>query len=50
MDGNGRWAVGQGKPRQFGHQQGAETVRKVVAEAGRLGIEYVTLYSFSTEN
>jgi undecaprenyl diphosphate synthase len=50
MDGNGRWAVKQGKPRQFGHKQGAETVRKVVAEAGRLGIEFVTLYSFSTEN
>lgn len=50
MDGNGRWAVKQGKPRQFGHQHGAETVRRVVAEAGRLGIEYVTLYSFSTEN
>jgi len=50
MDGNGRWAISKGKPRQLGHQQGVETVRKVVAEAGRLGIEFVTLYSFSTEN
>ena len=50
MDGNGRWAVKKGKPRQLGHQQGAQAVRKVVAEAGRLGIEFVTLYSFSTEN
>lgn len=50
MDGNGRWAVKQNKPRQFGHQHGAETVRRVIAEAGRIGVEYVTLYSFSTEN
>ncbi|GAB5495540.1 MAG: isoprenyl transferase [Phycisphaerales bacterium] len=50
MDGNGRWAVKQGKPRQFGHQHGAETVRRVIAEAGRIGVEFVTLYSFSTEN
>lgn len=50
MDGNGRWAVKQDKPRQFGHQHGAETVRRVIAEAGRIGVEFVTLYSFSTEN
>ncbi len=50
MDGNGRWAVKQDKPRQFGHQRGAETVRRVIAEAGRIGVEFVTLYSFSTEN
>ena len=50
MDGNGRWATARGMPRQMGHQAGAKSVRKVVAEAGRLGIEYVTLYSFSTEN
>ncbi len=50
MDGNGRWAARQNKPRPYGHQRGAETVRRVIAEAGRLGIEFVTLYSFSTEN
>ncbi len=50
MDGNGRWATAQGLPRQMGHQAGAKSVRKVVAEAGRLGIQFVTLYSFSTEN
>ncbi len=50
MDGNGRWATARGLPRQMGHKEGAKSVRKVVSEAGRLGIEYVTLYSFSTEN
>lgn len=50
MDGNGRWATARGLPRPMGHKEGAKSVRKTVAQAGRLGIEYVTLYSFSTEN
>ena len=50
MDGNGRWATSKGLPRQLGHKEGAKSVRKIVSEAGRLGIEYITLYSFSTEN
>jgi undecaprenyl diphosphate synthase len=55
MDGNGRWAVKQGKQRVFGHQNGANTVRDVVTECARLherfgGPDYLTLYSFSIEN
>jgi undecaprenyl diphosphate synthase len=50
MDGNGRWAEAHGKDRTYGHRYGAESVRAVVTEAGRLGIEALTLYSFSTEN
>ena len=50
MDGNGRWAAAQGKPRSFGHQAGVETVRRVTAECVRLGVKYLTLYTFSTEN
>jgi undecaprenyl diphosphate synthase len=50
MDGNGRWAQGKGFPRIFGHRAGAATVRTVVEEAGRLGVECLTLYSFSMEN
>lgn len=50
MDGNGRWAAEHGQPRLEGHRQGAETVRKVVTHCARLGIEVLTLYSFSTEN
>ena len=50
MDGNGRWAQAQGQPRTYGHAAGANTVRTVVEESGRLGIDYLTLYSFSTEN
>lgn len=50
MDGNGRWATARGLPRPMGHKEGAKSVRRLVSEAGRLGIEYVTLYSFSTEN
>ena len=50
MDGNGRWARQRGLPRTIGHQQGAKTVRKIVEEASRLGIEALTLYSFSIEN
>jgi undecaprenyl diphosphate synthase len=50
MDGNGRWAKQKGKNRVFGHQQGARSVKEVVKIAGEIGIEYLTLYAFSTEN
>lgn len=50
MDGNGRWATEQGKPRAYGHQAGVETVRRITAECTRLGVKYLTLYTFSTEN
>jgi undecaprenyl diphosphate synthase len=50
MDGNGRWAQRQGKPRIFGHRHGADTVRSIVTECARLEIEVLTLYSFSMEN
>ncbi|MCK5136262.1 MAG: isoprenyl transferase [Bacteroidales bacterium] len=50
MDGNGRWAKKKGVERLFGHRNGVESVRQVVEAAGELGIEYLTLYAFSTEN
>lgn len=50
MDGNGRWAKQKGKPRNFGHQKGAENVEKVVSACFSSGIKYVSLYAFSTEN
>ena len=50
MDGNGRWAKQQGQKRSFGHQAGAETVHIIAEEAARLGVKYLTLYTFSTEN
>lgn len=50
MDGNGRWATRRGLPREDGHQAGAKSVRSIVEHAGRLGVECVTLYSFSLEN
>ena len=50
MDGNGRWAVRQGKARIFGHRKGVEAVRNVVNACGRRGIPYLTLYAFSSEN
>ena len=50
MDGNGRWAKAQGKERTFGHQEGAERVHDIMTEAVKLGIDYLTLYTFSTEN
>lgn len=50
MDGNGRWAQSRGNVRIFGHQNGVESVRQTVEAAGELGIEYLTLYAFSTEN
>ena len=50
MDGNGRWAKKQGMARMFGHKQGVETVHNITVAATKLGIEYLTLYTFSTEN
>ena len=50
MDGNGRWAKQHGQHRSYGHQKGAETVRKIVETAASVGIKYLTLYTFSTEN
>ena len=50
MDGNGRWAKRQGLARMFGHRQGVETVHDITEAAAALGIEYLTLYTFSTEN
>jgi len=50
MDGNGRWATAQGLPRVDGHREGAQSVREVVRAARALGVEVLTLYSFSTEN
>ena len=50
MDGNGRWALEQGKPRSFGHQAGVDAVRRITSECTRLGVKYLTLYTFSTEN
>ena len=50
MDGNGRWAAQFGNERTFGHEHGVEAVRSVVEGAGEIGVEYLTLYAFSTEN
>ncbi len=50
MDGNGRWAKSQGKPRTFGHKKGSETLKQICKDAYHLGVEYVTVYAFSTEN
>ncbi len=50
MDGNGRWAIRQGKQRSYGHQAGVDTVRRITSECTRLGVKYLTLYTFSTEN
>lgn len=50
MDGNGRWAKEKGQDRLYGHFHGVESVRNIVEGAGELGIEYLTLYAFSTEN
>ena len=50
MDGNGRWAKGKGKLRVFGHRNGVQSVRDVVEGAAELGIKYITLYTFSSEN
>ncbi|MGR3662131.1 MAG: polyprenyl diphosphate synthase [Paracoccaceae bacterium] len=50
MDGNGRWATARGKPRLFGHQAGAVRVREIVEVSPELGVKYLTLFAFSTEN
>ena len=50
MDGNGRWAKQQGENRIFGHYEGVNSVRDVVEGAGEVGVQYITLYAFSTEN
>ena len=50
MDGNGRWATARGWDRSVGHQQGVETVRRITTAASDLGVKYLTLYTFSTEN
>lgn len=50
MDGNGRWASERGKQRSYGHQAGVDAVRTITSECTRLGVKYLTLYTFSTEN
>jgi len=50
MDGNGRWAMERGWDRTLGHKAGIDTVKKITAECARLGVKYLTLYTFSTEN
>ena len=50
LDGNGRWAKAKGMPRNYGHAQGSKNVEKICEEAWRLGIKYLTVYAFSTEN
>ena len=50
MDGNGRWAAKRKKPRTFGHEAGVKSVRTIVKAAGEIGIKYLTLYTFSSEN
>ena len=50
MDGNGRWAKAKGLPRTAGHVEGVAKVKQITEEAARLGIKYLTVYAFSTEN
>ncbi|NME35676.1 MULTISPECIES: isoprenyl transferase [Fusobacterium] len=50
MDGNGRWAKSKNRPRVFGHKAGAAALRKIVEHCRRIGVEYLTVYAFSTEN
>ena len=50
MDGNGRWAKRRGLPRSAGHQAGADALKKIVTECNKMGIKYITVYAFSTEN
>lgn len=50
MDGNGRWAKKRGLPRSFGHKKGAEVVKEISKAAGQMGVKFLTLYAFSTEN
>ncbi len=50
MDGNGRWATQKNKPRTYGHQAGVDALRKITTECSNLGVKYLTVYTFSTEN
>ena len=50
MDGNGRWAKKRGLPRSAGHSAGADCLKKIVTECNKMGIKYITVYAFSTEN
>ena len=50
MDGNGRWATERGKDRSYGHKAGVDAVRTITSECTRLGVKFLTLYTFSTEN
>lgn len=50
LDGNGRWAKAKGLPRNYGHVEGAKTVEKICEEAYKMGVQYLTVYAFSTEN
>ena len=50
MDGNGRWAKKRGLPRKYGHREGAKTFRRIVEYCDKLGLRYLTVYAFSTEN
>ncbi len=50
MDGNGRWAKGKGQPRVLGHRAGVKTVRRITEACAKVGVKYLTLYAFSTEN
>ena len=50
MDGNGRWAQQRGKERSYGHQAGVAAVKRITSESAKLGVKYLTLYTFSTEN
>lgn len=50
LDGNGRWAKSKGMPRNYGHMEGAKNVERICEEAWRMGIKYLTVYAFSTEN
>lgn len=50
LDGNGRWAKAKGMPRNYGHAQGSKNVEKICEEAWRMGVKYLTVYAFSTEN
>lgn len=50
MDGNGRWATAQNKPRTYGHKAGVDTLTRIASESARMGVKYLTMYAFSTEN
>ena len=50
MDGNRRWARKQGKNASYGHKEGAKTLEKIVRYANKIGLKYITVYAFSTEN